>query len=165
MTKRTELRIVPAPEKEARAAGLPRGHVPLLVNGKDIGRTTREPEEGETSGQKVADSEPDDTGAILERLFPAAVKSATAAVPVSPDYPHPPDWYAEKRSEAGRAELVAALAAATPLPREPAWAPQVAAAIDRATRAAAEALREPSVRHGAVFKGVVLLHGGVGRRP
>ncbi len=73
-------------EKAAREADVPAGHIPLMVSAYNVGRSTRQREDGEGPLDKAADFELADTAAILERLFPSDLqKAAAVAAPRSVD--------------------------------------------------------------------------------
>src|ERR1700761_8849909 len=63
-------------EKAARANHVPCGHVRLMVNAYNIGRTTRQREDGGSPQEKAAEFPLASTANVLERLYPTKVKTA-----------------------------------------------------------------------------------------
>jgi hypothetical protein len=145
MTPQTEGKIVSAVEevvdlindgtgpddaivKVAEGIGLPAGHVGLLVNAYNTGRTNRQREAGTGLVEKAADFPLADAAAILGRLYPETVKSAADVqreTSVSADYGMPPTWLVRARDAAGsekRAHVVPRLVdrPVDPYPGEPA---------------------------------------------
>lgn len=88
--------------KAASEAELPPGHVALLVNAYNTGRTTRQREVGQTPFEKAADFELADTSTVLERLYPTEVKTAAQVqreTVVSFEYAVPPTGMIERHRE------------------------------------------------------------------
>jgi hypothetical protein len=144
MSPQTESRIVSAVEqvvdmidqgdppddaivKVAADMQLPVGHVGLLVNAYNTGRTNRQREGRESLVEKAADFPLADPAVILDRLFPKVVKSAAQVEresTVHPDYSLPPTWLTRAR-DAAEFEKQAAIAprisgpAPKPYPSDP----------------------------------------------
>lgn len=147
-------------EKVARDAGLERGHVQLLVNAYNIGRTTRQREDGSSPAEKAADFELADAPTIFDRLYPSTVKSAATVAAesgVSGEYSRPPGWLARRydTSEAVLEKAAAATALAPrpdPIPRDPSREARLKVADDhRRLRAADEARLEAGKAAGGAL--------------
>jgi hypothetical protein len=87
-------------EKAARQADIPAGHIPLLVNAYNIGRSTRQREDNDDPAEKAADFALADTSEILDRIFPPDLEKAAAATrpdPVDPVYLSSPESFLAAR--------------------------------------------------------------------
>jgi hypothetical protein len=185
MTAETEQRIVDAVDealdmvaggaapddaicKAAADMDLSPGHVGLLVNAYNTGRTNHQRTTHAGLTEKAAEFPLADLGAILERLYPAEVKSAAAAGRASGvhrDYDGPPTWY--ERTVA-RGDFIKAACSAPPLSAgpPPPYPGEPAAAMKRAYYAAIagdreveEARRLLAVEQDAVMAGFAKLAG------
>lgn len=76
--------------KSARAADLPAGYVTIMANSYNVGRTTRQREDGEDAAEKAADFDIADGAAALEILFPDRPAPRAADQPVDDAYSRPP---------------------------------------------------------------------------
>ncbi len=117
--------------KVATALQLPPGHVPLMVNAYNIGRSEAQRKGSADLFEKASEFELADASQVLDRMFPAAVKSAGVLAEeavVSPEYARPPEFLKErtrlmKLARADKSinwEMVPVKPA--PLPRDPATA-------------------------------------------
>lgn len=94
--------------KAATARGLPAGHVNLMVNTYNIGRSEAQRLGGAGLFEKAAEFDLADAAVVLDRMFPDEVKTAAQAhgeTAVSAEYSRRPDW-------AGRTPAVKAAAPA-----------------------------------------------------
>lgn len=97
--------------KVAADRQVPAGHVRLMVNAYNTGRTTRHRETHREPGEKAADFPIADPATILERLYPSRVKSAAAAERdggVSGEYGLSPQWYRRAWHEGAMEKAAAA---------------------------------------------------------
>lgn len=80
--------------KIASEKQVPAGHIHLLVNAYNIGRTTAQRKNSTDVWEKAAEFPIADTEAILESMFPAKVKKANTSNPniVSDEYKKAPYW-------------------------------------------------------------------------
>lgn len=78
--------------KVAADAGLPPGHVDLLVRGYNIARTTWQRESGADVLEKAAEFPLADPDKVRQRLFKDHVKEAGVRLPKHSDYFGAPDW-------------------------------------------------------------------------
>jgi hypothetical protein len=182
MTKQAEARIMEALERVARdvqdgdapdpaiakaasALNLPSGHVALICNAYNIGRSARQREDGDSPFEKGADFALADAAAVLKSLFPDRVKAAAEVYVedgISPEYRLPAaTWYGRARRDRAMKAAAAAIdwslgvPPPPPLPRDPAHALKVAAANqDRARRALAEARTKRAAAEGAILAGL-----------
>jgi hypothetical protein len=190
MTPQTEGRIVRAVEdvidlidagdhpndaiaKTAADLQLPVGHVGLLINAYNTGRTNRQRASSPLLAEKAADFPLAEPGEILERLWPATVKSAAQVQlegSVSPDYDLPPTWLERARNQARlvkQAEAAPRSApAAAPYPADPAArvkrAYHAAVARDRETEEARRAFSAAQDRLIAGFQKLAAWFGNPG---
>jgi hypothetical protein len=161
MTPETEQRIVEAVDetldmvaegeapddaicKAAADLDLSPGHVGLLVNAYNTGRTNHQRTTHAGLTEKAAEFPLADLGAILERLYPAEVKSAAAAERASGvhrDYDGPPTWHARV---VARGDFIKAASSAPPLSAgpPPTYPGEPAAAMKRAYHEAIAGDRE-----------------------
>lgn len=96
--------------KVATAYGLPAGHVTLMVNTYNIGRSEAQRKGGSDLFEKAAEFDLADAAVVLERMFPDRVKTAAALhleSAVDAEYSRRPDW-------AARTPAVKAAAGALP---------------------------------------------------
>lgn len=144
MSKEAESRIISAAEhvadyvadgsspddaviKVAREMNVPSGHLHLLVNAYNTGRTAVQREEGEDALAKAASFELASYANIVNALYPATVKTAAVAAQtdeVSPEYREAPTWYGNviMKRAASRVKTAAAVTyvpEARPLNTEP----------------------------------------------
>ena len=94
--------------KVATELQLPAGHVPLMVNAYNIGRSEAQRKGSTDLFEKVSEFELADASQVLERMFPTTVKSAGVLAEewaVSPAYMAPPRFL---RDRAKREKLAAA---------------------------------------------------------
>jgi hypothetical protein len=81
--------------KVAAEHKVPHGHVQLLVNAYNTGRTTAQRQSSDDVWQKAAEFPLADTAVILEKMYPDRVKEASAVhneTAVSPEYSQAPGW-------------------------------------------------------------------------
>jgi hypothetical protein len=136
--------------KAARDHQVPAGHINLMVNSYNIGRTTRQRQDGDGAFTKAADFVLADAAAILEELFPENVKAAAYREPVSDVYSRPPGDLLARRAmlrkqAAGPRPLVLTDKAVAPLAVDPAHAGMKLAADEhRVERFVAETRMEVS---------------------
>lgn len=93
--------------KVASAYGLPAGHVTLMVNTYNIGRSEAQRLGGTDLFEKAAEFDLADPRVVLDRMFPDRVKTAAelhGETAVSAEYARRPDWAGNRR----QAEKVAA---------------------------------------------------------
>ena len=102
--------------KVATAERVPAGHVRLMANAYNTGRTLHQMREGGGLHEKLAEFPLADAADVLERMFPAEVKTAAAqyhAAAISDDYALPPHWHVnrakaeEKQAAASQIDLIA----------------------------------------------------------
>lgn len=82
--------------KVATEAGIPAGHVNLMVNAFNTGRTETQRKIGQDILEKSADFDIADAQEILSKMFPAEVKTASQTIletVVSEEYNAPPRWH------------------------------------------------------------------------
>lgn len=112
--------------KAASEANLPPGHISLLVNAYNTGRTSKQREVGDSPFEKAADFDLADTSVVLERLYPSEVKTAAAIhqeTAVSWEYLAPPAGMVARRREK-LAKAAAPPPPALPPPDNP-WKPNL----------------------------------------
>lgn len=136
--------------KAASEKGVPSGHIHLLVNAYNTGRTTRQRLDHDNVWDKAASFPLADTGDILQRMYPDEIKSASALsreTAVSEDYlVSPIGWVnrlaaAEKQAWARTQELpplVATPPAPNPTDEAAAWR-RKEREVGQLTKAASEA--------------------------
>jgi hypothetical protein len=98
--------------KVAADRQVPAGHVRLMVNAYNTGRTTRHRESHSEPAEKAADFPIADPAAILERLYPTQVKSAAAVERVegvSVEYGLSPQWYRRAKHDGAMEKAAAAV--------------------------------------------------------
>jgi hypothetical protein len=86
--------------KVASELSLPAGHVKLMVQSYNNGRTLGQIRQGESLTEKVADFELADASDVLERMFPSTVKTATERLRetiIDPSYHIPPEYWMKRR--------------------------------------------------------------------
>jgi len=117
--------------KAASDHQIPPGHIPILVQAYNTGRTTRQREAGDDPHEKSADFDLASTAEVMEALYPSALKAAAAqrrASAVSSDYDRPPDaWYKavkqaevfEKAAASIRPSILPEGVTVPPLPTDP----------------------------------------------
>lgn len=116
--------------KVATELQLPAGHVPLMVNAYNIGRSEAQRKGSADLFEKVSEFELADAAAVLERMFPTTVKSAgvlAEEAAVSPEYGAPPRFLKdrarrEKLAGASAIDWAMVKTPPAPLPRDPATA-------------------------------------------
>ena len=87
--------------KVASEKNIPHGHVQLLVNAYNTGRTTIQRKSNEDVWAKSAEFPLADTSIILSHMYPDKVKTAAEQrmeTVVSSDYSRPPTWVAQQES-------------------------------------------------------------------
>lgn len=135
--------------KAAQALDVPRGHLPLLVNAYNTGRTTRQRQDGESTVEKAAEFELANHDEVLQLLFPETPQTPArkeAAAGVHPEYQGPPTWIkAASHRVAPLRSMTLPVAVREQAPTDP-WAPVKKAHADasRARREAEEVRREKS---------------------
>jgi hypothetical protein len=141
--------------KVASERSLPIGHVNLMVNAYNTGRTTRHREAHDSLLEKAADFPIADPVAILDRLFPAQVKSAAAverASGISIEYSLSPTWYDRSRRDSSmeKAAAVAPWAMTDrPVPAYPSVRDEEAGERIKITRQKAAAAEESERREAS----------------
>lgn len=142
--------------KVAAAARIPPGHVRLMVNAYNTGRTNRQRSDADDVFDKVAEFELADAAAVLAEIYPATVKTAAAtahAQTVSDEYAAPPDW-AEKRARLSRLAGILDDEPQTPKsthPRDPRrFDKKAAGALHKLANQRAELLRRLDADHDKV---------------
>lgn len=90
--------------KVAGDAGLPPGHVDLLVRGYNIARTTWQRESGADVMEKAADFPLADPEKVRKRLFVDHIKEAHLNLPPCADYDST-SWYQQHQEKAAKARL------------------------------------------------------------
>ena len=93
--------------KAASDAGVPAGHVRLMVNAYNVGRSEAHRKTHDDVFDKAAEFDLADADEVVDRMFPAATKTAAARTfegAVSPEYASPPRFLQdrEKREKAAR---------------------------------------------------------------
>ncbi len=155
-------------EKVAREEDLPRGHVRLIVNAYNVGRSARQREDGFTPREKAADFELASYANVLDRLYPPAVKTAAERElesGVSAEYLAPPTWYgARKEREAASSILEKAAAVLPPAPPPFAGSPewqlkQAFSRADHADKVVAETRLSVTRKQDALVNGLEALTG------
>ena len=82
--------------KIASEDGVPAGHVNLMVNAFNTGRTETQRKIGSDIFEKAAEFDIADAENILKRMFPSEVKTAAALARetvISEEYSLPPTWH------------------------------------------------------------------------
>jgi hypothetical protein len=85
--------------KVAKSSGIPAGHVHLMVNAVNIGRTNSQRLNHESLSEKLASFPLADTQTILDAVFPSKVETKNAnyqTTAVSADYTTRPRWFDRK---------------------------------------------------------------------
>ena len=121
------MRPTDAMAKVAAARQIPAGHVPVMANAYNIGRSEAQRKGSAELTEKAGEFELADASAVLDRMFPAAVKAAgvlAAEGVVSAEYAAPPRFLAdragrEKRAAAGAIDWAMVKAPPAPLPADP----------------------------------------------
>jgi hypothetical protein len=134
--------------KSAATSDIPAGHINLMVHAYNTGRTTKQREQGDSTLEKAADFPMADAAAVIEALYPKAVKTSAEISQqhvVSAEYALPVrDMLA--RRQAGQVKAAAAKISLpektwVPPPRDPEAAVRRAASEKRAAELAGEELR------------------------
>ncbi len=140
--------------KAAAEDSIPVGHINLMVHAYNTGRTSRQRSEGADTLEKAADFPLADASVVLEKLYPAQVKTAAAqsrSTVVSTQYALPPTGILSRREqsrvkEAGKQldwTLQGVKGPPKPYPRDEAAAMKRAyATADRHKRAMEESRRQ-----------------------
>lgn len=108
--------------KVAREEHIPAGHVKLMVNAYNTGRTNKQRSSGHSLFDKSAEFDLADADTILETIYPKHVKTAEELVGhtvVSDSYALPPSWLAGQRREKVATTNVVFDDAPEPAPRDP----------------------------------------------
>ena len=91
--------------KIAKEEDMPAGHVRIMVNAYNTGRTRRQHEMGKSAGEKSADFQLADADTILDTLYPSVVKAAAEIardVAVSTEYAVPPTGFLARKAASSR---------------------------------------------------------------
>jgi len=112
--------------KSAAAADIPAGHINLMVHAYNTGRTNKQREQGENTYEKAADFRLADAAVVLERLYPAQVKTSAELVreqTVSTEYAVSPAGFLARRKaaleKAAAAQVALPEKTYTPTPKDP----------------------------------------------
>ncbi len=101
--------------KAASDRGVPPGHVRLMVNAYNVGRSGAQRRGGSTLAEKAGEFEVANAVDVLERMYPSAVKTAGVLfneTALSSDYSRPPEFVRDRDRVAGAASFSFAKTAA-----------------------------------------------------
>jgi NADH:ubiquinone oxidoreductase subunit E len=149
--------------KIAKEQDMPAGHVRLMVHAYNTGRTTKQREAGESTSEKAADFNLADVDAILDTLYPAAVKTAaeiTRGEVVSTEYAVSPNSFLARRVS-GMQKAAAAMPEKTwiPPPRDDHSAVMRSYSEKQAAKRVEEELRrESTMAYGKAANAMEQLH-------
>ena len=149
--------------KIAKEQEMPAGHVRLMVHAYNTGRTTKQREAGESTSEKAADFNLADVDAILDTLYPAAVKTAaeiTRGEVVSTEYAVSPNSFLARRVS-GVQKAATAMPEKTwiPPPRDDHSAVMRSYSEKQAAKRAEEELRrESTMAYGKAANAMEQLH-------
>lgn len=137
--------------KSASDAGIPAGHINLMVHAYNTGRTNKQRELGETTLEKAADFQLADVNVVMSALYPAQVKTSAELKNnsiISTEYAVSPTGFIARRNASlnKAAAAKSALPAATyvPAPRDEHSAARRAYSEKQAAKLAAEEVRRLS---------------------
>lgn len=137
--------------KSASDAGIPAGHINLMVHAYNTGRTNKQREQGETTLEKAADFQLADVNVVMAALYPAQVKTSAELTNnsiVSTEYAVTPTGFIARRNaslnKAAAAKSVLPAATYVPAPRDEHSAARRAYSEKQAAKLAAEEVRRLS---------------------
>ncbi|NDD52725.1 hypothetical protein EBZ39_02395 [bacterium] len=134
--------------KSASDAGIPAGHINLMVHAYNTGRTNKQRELGETTLEKAADFQLADVNVVMDALYPKNVKTSAELTNnsiISTEYAVSPRGFIARRNEslnkAAAAKSVLPAPTYVPPPRDDHSAARRAYSEKQATRREADEVR------------------------